>query len=225
MSNVLFWFELAGNTERGLLLGTSLLGLVRFRRLPVGLRYLAGLVWLGLAVEIVAAIFHQRHLSNLFLIPFDAAGELWLLSLVYGWALHSATYSRWRPWVAGAFVVYAMLDSWLLAEPGQFRPALLVIESLLALGLVALYFGKLLRELHVVRLRRDPMFWVSAGSLLYFLGKLLIGLFSNYALQHYSQELNQWIWLVHALLLNVCYGCDAIALWLRPAPVALPSAA
>lgn len=54
------------------------------------------------------------------------------------------------------------------------------------------------------------MCWVSEGALLYFLGKLLIGLFSNYALFHYSRELNQGVWFVHSLLLSVLCGCYAI---------------
>ena len=225
MIDILFWLKLAGNTEMGVLLGAGLLGLVRFRQLPGGLRYLAVLVWFGLAMEIVAAAYHYFHQPNLVLIPFDAAGELWLLSLVYGWALRARRYSRWRPWVAGAFAAYAGLASWLQQGRVQFHPDLLVAESLLVLGLVGLYFGKLLRELQVPRLRHDPMCWVSAGALLYFLGKLLIGLFSNYALHHYSMALNQWVWFVHALLLNLLYGCYAIALGLRPTPAAAPIAA
>ena len=75
--------------------------------------------------------------------------------------------------MAGAFVAYAVLDSWLMTDPAQFRPVLLVSESLLVLP--GLYFGKLLRELQVPRLRHDPMRWVSAGALLYLLGRLLIG--------------------------------------------------
>ena len=219
MNDGSLWLTLAGNTEKAVLLGAGLLGLGLFRQLPRGLRYLAVLLWLGLAMEGLSAACRQLHIANLFLIPFDAAGELWLLSLVYEWGLQSPTYTRWRPWVAGTFVACALLDSWLVINVVQFHPAVLVAESLLTL-VVGLYFGKLLRELHVPLLRREAMFWVSAGALLYFLAKLLIGLFSNYALQHYSMELNRWIWFVHALLLNVLYGCYAWALWLRPRPAA-----
>lgn len=42
-------------------------------------------------------------------------------------------------------MAYAVLDSWLMTDPAQFRPVLLVSESLLVLP--GLYFGKLLREL------------------------------------------------------------------------------
>ncbi|WP_354585928.1 hypothetical protein [Hymenobacter sp. UYCo722] len=161
-------------------------------------------------------MLQSKHLPNLFLIPIDAAVELWLLSLVYERALQWPAYSRWRPWVAGAFVLVAALSGWLLPDPAHFQPALMVGESLLVLLLPGLYFRKLLNELHVRNLARDAMFWVSTGLLLYFLGKLLIGLFSNYLLAHYSKELNLWVWFVHAVLLFVLHSCYLRALWLRP---------
>ena len=216
MGNALFWVNLASKAQLVPLAVAGVSGLLLFWRLPLALRYLAVLLWIGLLIEAVAAALQSKHLPNLFLIPIDAAGELWLLSLVYAQALQSAVYSRWRPWVAGTFVLYAALSSWLVTDPAQFRPALMVGESLLALLLPGLYFRKLLNELHVRNLGLDAMFWVSAGLLLYFLGKLLIGLFSNYLLRHYSMELNMWVWFVHAVLLFVLYSCYLRALWLRP---------
>ena len=212
----LFWTHLAISAERVPLLIAGLSGAALFRRLPTGLRYLAVLVWFGLAVEASAFLLSRYHLPNLFLLPIDAAGEVWLLSLVYAHALQWPKYSQWRPWVAGAFVLGASLSGALFSDPAHFQPVLMVGESLLLLVLPGLYFRKLLNELHVRDLARDAMFWVSTGLLLYFLGKLLIGLFSNYLLQHYSTELNVWVWFVHAVLLFVLHSCYLRALWLRP---------
>ena len=103
-----------------------------------------------------------------------------------------------------------------MTDPARFQPILMVSESLLLLLLPGLYFCKLLNELHVRNLVRDAIFWVSTGLLLYFLGKLLIGLFSNYLLAHYSKELNLWVWFVHAVLLFVLHSCYFRALWLHP---------
>ena len=216
MGSAVFWLELTYKLEVVPLFAGGVRGLVVFRRLPRNLRYLVALVWFGLAVELVSHMLRLQHLPNLVLIPVDAAGELWLLSLLYGSALQSATFTKLRPWLAGAFVCYVGLSDWLKPQAAQFKPGLLVLESILVLGLVGLYFRKLLSELRVQRLSRDPMFWVSTGLLLYFLGKLQIALFSNYALQHYSNELNAWVWTIHALLLVLLHSCYCLALWIRP---------
>ena len=212
----MFWQSLAIKAEVAILLVAGISGLVLFRRLPRGLRYLAVLTWFGLGVELVAALLRFRHHPNLFLIPIDVAGELWLLSLVYDRALEWPAYSRARPWLAGAFVLYAAGSGILMSDSAQFLPSLMVTESLLVLVLVGLYFRKLLQELRVQRLSRDPMFWVSTGVLLYFLGKTQIGMFSKYALQHYSTEFNMWMWSIHTMLLVVLHSCYCLALWMRP---------
>jgi len=82
--------------------------------------------------------------------------------------------------------------------------------------MVGLYFWKLLSELQVRYLAKEPMFWVSTGLLVYFLGYLQIALFSNYLLQHYSLQFNRNVWAVHTLLSIVLHSCYCVALWMRP---------
>ncbi|MGI4760122.1 MAG: hypothetical protein ACRYF0_05415 [Janthinobacterium lividum] len=193
-----------------------LVGSWRFRQLPTNLRYLMALVGLEVATEILSNILRFYHKPNLFINPLFAAGELWLLALVYDKTLRNPKFSRVRPWVAGAFVVYCILDGLIKPEVARFKPALQLVESSLLLGLVALYFRKLLQELRITRLDLEPMFWVSIGLVINNLGKSQIYLFSNYLLSHYSKELNLNIWAIHSLLLAVLYSCYLVALWIRP---------
>ena len=205
---------------RALLLLVGLLGLFRYRTLPPELRWLVGLIWFGLVLELASHVLASLYHSNLWLIPIDAAGELWLLSMVFAWALHSPVFTRVKPWLVAAFVLYAGLSSGLTfelsREAARFKPAVQVIESLLVLGMAGLYFRKVLNELQVVSLARDPMFWVSVGLVIYSLSKLLIALFSNYVLEHYSRQLSLTVWTVNGLLTIVLYLCYCRALWLRP---------
>jgi hypothetical protein len=218
--NPYFWFYLIVYCGHAVLLVDGLLGLWRFRTLPPPLRWLVGLIWFGLVMEVVSQIAATLYHSNLWTIPIDAAGELVLISMVFGRALNSPAFTRVWPWIAAAFVGCAVLSSGLTVEisreAAHFKPALQVVEGLLILGMAGLYFRKLLNELQVLSLARDPMFWVSAGLVLYSLSKLLIALFSNYLLAHYSQRLNMTVWTVNGLLTIVLYLCYLRALWLRP---------
>ena len=199
-----------------ILAAMALSSIVRYRHLPANLRYLTGIVALEVVSEIAGSILRYYHQPNLFIGPIFAAGELWLLALVYDKTLHYPDFSRVRPWLAGAFVVYCALDSWLFPEVAHFKPTIQLIESFLILGMVGLYFRKLLHELRVTRLDREPMFWVSVGLVVNHLGKSQIYLFSNFLLSHYSQQLNLNIWAIHSLLLVVLYSCYLVALWIRP---------
>lgn len=189
---------------------------VRFRHLPTNLRYLGGVLLLEVITELVGTTLSYYHHSNLFIGPIFAAGELWLLAIVYDKTLHQPQFSRLRPWLAGGFVIYCALDSLLTPEIAHFKPTLQLVESFLILGLVWLYFRKLLNELRVTRLDLEPMFWVSIGLVINHLGKSQIYLFSNFLLAHYSTQLNLDIWAIHALLMVVLYSCYLVALWIRP---------
>ncbi len=194
----------------------ALVGGIRFKKLPTNLHYLVALVGLEVVTEALTYTLHIYHRPNLFINPIFAAGEIWLLALVYDNALNLPVFSRWRPWLTGAFVLYCLLDFLLAPEVARFKPSLQLLESALVLAMVALYFRKLLHELRVTRLDQEPMFWVSVGLVINNLGKSQIYLFSNYLLAHYSNQLNVNIWAIHALLLVILYSCYCVALWIRP---------
>ena len=211
-----FWFWLVGSISEAVLLLAGVLGGLRYRSLPGYLRPLVGVVWFGLVMEATAKILQVCQLPNLWLGPFDATGEFALLSLLYARALGWPAFARWQPWLAVAFGGYALISLGVAPEMTRFKTGVLILEGMLLLALVGLYFRKLLNELLVPRLSADALFWVSAGLLLYSLGKMLIALFGNYVLEHYSLRLSLWVWTIHGLLSVVLYLCYLRALWLRP---------
>jgi hypothetical protein len=192
------------------------ISLVRYQHLSPSLRYLTALLGLEVVTELAGSILLYYHQPNLFIIPVFVAGEIWLLALVYDKTLNWPAFSQLRPWLAGAFAAYCLLDSVVAPEIVRFKPALLVLESLLILGLVVLYFRKLLNELSVHALGSEPIFWVSIGLVINHLGSIQIYLFSNFLLNHYSKQLNVNIWDIHSLLLVVLYSCYLVALWIHP---------
>lgn len=194
----------------------ALIGLARYRQLTPNLRYLTlSIICFLLPLDSVGVLLMTLDQNNLFLLPIYSIGELWLLALVYRQTLESPAFTRVMPWLVGGFTAYAVVDSW-LAGVMEFRPWQQVLQSVLILWLPGLYFRKLLNELQVVSLLREPMFWVSTGLLIYFSGYLLIALFSDYLLYHYSWELNMNVWTINSLLFIILYFCYCRALWLTP---------
>jgi hypothetical protein len=214
--------------KTGLLLlpivGAAVLGAVRYRHLPPSLRYLAWLAWFELPLELLADWIGMMRGNNLFIMPIYTVGELTLLGLVYAQALRSVAFSRVMPWLVGSFAAYTLLDNLLAPDLSWFKPGQQVLQSLLILGMVGCYFRQLLHELRVPRLEREPLFWVSVGLALYFLGYLQIALFSNYMLRHYSMQFNRNIWSIHSVLVVLLHSCYCVAFWLRPQPREVGSA-
>lgn len=197
-------------------------GIVRFRGLPLALRYVALVAGFDMLMELtmtaIIKVLHQK--SNLFMIPIYSVGEVVLLSLAYGEVLQSARFNRVMPWVVSLFSAYALADGWIGLGAVHYATGVQITSDLLQFGLAALYFWKLLNELHVVSLRREPFFWISVGLVVYVLGDLLITLFSNYLLEHYSHQVQVLIIrVVRPLFVIALYCCYSLVLWMRPQKV------
>lgn len=197
-------------------------GIIRYRRLPSGLRYIALVAGFDMLMElsmmVIIKVIHQK--SNLFLIPLIAVGEVLLLSLAYREVLQSAWFNRVMPWIVGLFSAYALADGWIGLGVVHYAIGVQITSDLLQFSLAALYFWKLLNELHVESLRREPFFWISVGLVVYVLGDLLITLFSNYVLAHYSHQTQVLVMLVvRPLFIVALYCCYSLVLWMRPPKV------
>lgn len=204
-----------------MVLVASLIGLARYRRLPLSLRYLTLLACFDVLMELISKILDDvLDVRNLFLLPFVSIGEITLLALAYRQVLQSAAFSKAMPWLLGLFSVHALFISFSQLGIVPHAIGLEIIVDLLMLGLAGLYFRKLLDELQVEQLRYAPFFWVSVGLAVYGLGNLLISLFSNYLLTHCSVQLQLIImWGVRNLFNVLLYICYCVALWLRPQQV------
>lgn len=197
----------------------AVIGLVRFRHLTKPLRYLALLACFDAVMELSAlSMSRVLHLkSNLFLFPIVLTGELGLLTLLYRQALQSAMLNKMAPWLVGLFGLYALIDQLAPHSAVHYAPGVQVVSYLLMLGMVWLYFRKLLNDLLVEQLGQEPIFLFSIGLTVYALGNLLIALFSNYILHYYSVTIQ--ILIIHGIrnLFNVeLYGFYIILLWRHP---------
>jgi hypothetical protein len=200
-------------------LGTAcVVGVMRYRQLDAARRYLVWLSLLALLVSGVAIWLAHSKRPNLFLAPIDAAIELTLLALMYRRTLWPAAVARYLPAVVGVFLLGTALSYQPRLDTVEFSPVQHFIESVLVLALVLLYFRRKLRlPMSLAPLEYEPMFWVSAGLLLYFSGNILIFLSSN-AVLHLSKEMSRNVWTFHAVLYGFLNGFYVIALSVDPRP-------
>ncbi len=188
----------------------------RYRRLGPALRCLAWLTWASAVMETVLHFVRDANGSNWFLGPIDAALEFTFLALLYRRALAPSWVSRAMPALVAGFLVLSAYTFWQGLGVVRFGTVQALAEGVLVLGFVLAYFRKLLDELTVLRLEREPLVWVSVGLLLYFAGSLLMLVARNYALQQSHGLLKQFN-AIHLLLygsLNLLY---LVAFWMTPA--------
>ena len=158
---------------------------------------------------------------DLVLVPIDTAIEFTLLALMYRRTLRPMAATRYLPAAIGLFLLGTALSFRPRLDTAEFSPVQHFVESVAVL--VGLYFrSKMARPVSLAPLEREPMFWVSAGLLLYFSGSILIFLSSN-ALLHLSLETSRTVWAIHALLFIFLNCFYVVALSVNPRPE-LPNA-
>lgn len=87
------------------------------------------------------------------------------------------------------------------------------VESLLIIGCSLYYFFRVLRDLEVPRIQAEPMFWVSAGLLVYFAGNLFLFALSAEVVQTLSGIEGVKLFIIHALLNFSKNILVAIGIW------------
>lgn len=200
------------------MVAACVVGVARYRRFDAVRRYLVWLSLLALVVTIASMWLAHHKRPNLVLAPIDTAIEFTMLALMYRRTLWPSAVARYLPVAIVIFLLGSALDFRPRLDTVEFSPVQHVVESVVVLGLVAIYFRrKLIPPITLAPLEREPMFWVSAGLLLYFSGNILIFLSSNIVL-HLSHEMSRHVWTIHALLyafLNLFY---VVALCVEPRP-------
>ncbi|RZK88861.1 MAG: hypothetical protein EOO62_37020 [Hymenobacter sp.] len=197
----------------------ALMGIWRYRQLTSAMRFIALLVCFDAATEITAVVIRMLSpsTSNLFIFPISLAGEALFLTLAYRRVLASPTLDKTLLGVLGAYLVFVLTQAWLKLGAPQYFVAAQVVSTLYMLGLAVGYFRKLLNELHVEAISRDPFFLVSVGLAIYALGNMFIALGSDYIMAHYSIEIQRIVLLGVRNLFNIeLYALYLVALWMRP---------
>lgn len=108
--------------------------------------------------------------------------------------------------------VIILIDIWQQVSQGSVSAALV---RLLLIFFALTYFNKILSENRVLKVIHHPMFWVSAGFLVYGMGTFMTSLFTDYLLDESktSDQTFHLVWNIGQLLCIVQCILTAIGFW------------
>lgn len=188
------------------------LSIILFKRQAPPLKYLSILLFIGVFVELFARILLSYKASNLPLLHLYIPIEFALLGWMYQLYLHRL-YPRYIiPLIIVIFTLFSVVNSVFIQSIKTFNTNARAVENLLLIIFAVSYFYKLLKELKIRYLEKNPMFWINTGILIYFSGSLFLFIFSNYSI--IDKSISRLTWIIHAFLnifINIIYS---IGLWL-----------
>lgn len=188
-----------------------IIAFVKIKNKPRVFRLLALLLWgstaVGILARFIGAFLHQ---PNLFLLHIYTIFDFILITLIFKPVL-PLKLSRF--FLIG-FPLFAAFNSIFFEHLKTENVLNRSLSALILMFYALIFFTKTLREMKILNLEKEPMFWISIGVLFYNAGSFFIFLFS-----HYLTPIHD-LWFtyfgIHAIFTILLYICYTIALWVQP---------
>lgn len=162
--------------------------------------------------QIIAHITKKLHIVNLPVLHVYTVVEFCWITWFYHVAM--PTYFT-RKLAIGTIIIFALaalLNTLYLQPVTQFNTYARTLASLIVICYALTYFYKLITEVQITNLERDPIFWINTGFLIYFSGGTLLFVFSNFILP-FKSSLNIYVWALHAIFSILLYLIQSIGIW------------
>ncbi|MCY7349074.1 MAG: hypothetical protein LH606_00165 [Cytophagaceae bacterium] len=186
--------------------------LLRWRAMVAGFPTLLAYLWLTLLIESWGTFtLLQGTTNNGFVYNFYNVAEFVLLSLLYYRYFDHPELKRLVLVLNGLFVPYALYR--FLRMSGGYDGTVLGLENALLILLVLLFFYQLLQNLEITHLSRFPMFWISAGVLVFFAGSFFIYVFGSYLVSPEKYATLRDLWNIPRYLNIVFHLALATGIW------------
>ena len=174
-------------------------------------RLLSILVWGGTFISLTAFFMgHVLGVPNLFLLHIYTIFEFILLTLIFRSVLHPLFIKI----VLIAFPLFAAANSIFFEQLNTMNVLNRTISALLIMFFALSFFLVNLRAMKIIRLEKEPLFWISIGALFYNAASFFIFIFSK------DLEPFHDLWFtyfgIHSLFTILLYTFYSIALWVQP---------
>lgn len=186
--------------------------LIKYRQLDRVQKRLIGLIALTFITEMIANWVWSKQLNNNPIYHVYAVLEYFLILRIYSTAFNQNK--------KGYFIVlftifagFAFINTLFFQDLSEFNSNVVTLSAALIVLLALSYFYSLLKQDDLVELIHLPLFWISAGMLIYYS--------TNFALffivQHNTFEFDNrfTIWGLHALINIVLFCFYTRALWVQ----------
>ena len=110
------------------------------------------------------------------------------------------------------FTTAALLNTIYLQPVTQFNTYARTLASIIVITYALIYFYKVISEVQITNLEKDPIFWINTGFLIYFSGSTLLFVFSNFILP-FKTSLNIYVWALHAIFNILLYLIQSVGIW------------
>ena len=192
-----------------------LFGIIRYQKLSVITKHIFLLAFISSTVQIVNTILWLNKMRNMHILNLYSIIEFLIILHIYRIELKGFIKSYWIDSLAIAFVVFTIYNMFYIQGVYNINSNSKILESVLLAMLSIMYFYKVTKELVILDLKAEPMFWINAAVLIYFVSDSFVFAFSDYLQKHF-QKLSIWVWAFHAMFFVLFCVLLSISFFVNP---------
>lgn len=191
---------------------------LRYRRYGSALRLLTWFFVVGALFDFMSVVTDRLRVNNMALFHLFAVVNLLFLGRLYYRALHGPRLRRGLVVALAGLLAFSAYEA---LRPGgleRFPSGVMTAQCGLFIGLSLTYFYQLLHQPVATAIEQNPLFWVSAGVLVYFSGNLFLFMLQEWLSRNpEAQPVNYWaIHSVANILANLLYAAGLLCTPPRP---------
>lgn len=190
-------------------------GLFAWKKLVESQRIIYLLVIITFINDSLTIHLNRQSQNNLWVYHFFVPLYFCVLVYLYRKSLNSLPVKSVLYWCIGLFLVFSTTNSLFIQPLDSFNTNAITTSMVFYIILTIIYFYQLLAESLYTELERNPVFWLSAGVLLYNSGALILFILANYFLEE-QRQLVMSFWSLNIIFNILLIGFYTVALWVRP---------
>jgi hypothetical protein len=189
-------------------------GILKYKYLSSGLKYLFWFIAYGVANEISVEILgyfdlKQRMMPQRHLYTFIS---FLLLGLFYNSVLKGFFKRNWILLIIILFEIYFLINSFFISGIFEYPGFARSISIFILVSFSVIYFYKTMIEAKIKKLFNEPLIWINTGVLLYFSGNLFFNILFDIIFE-YSKEFGLITYFYFNVLNIIFYALLAIGFW------------
>lgn len=161
-----------------------IIGIILYKYLNKGLRFIFLQICFWVFTEILLIILISTGHQNLWYLHIYVPIEFLIFALTYAWFLKELIKPKYIYAVAVIFISCSVVNTLFFQNIQLFNSYVRAVGALLYVCFAILYFYKLLFELKVQKLRKEPMVWINTGILIYYSAIFFLDILSNKIIQY-----------------------------------------
>ncbi|MCE7996096.1 MAG: hypothetical protein HEP71_29220 [Roseivirga sp.] len=199
----------------GTILLPLIIGLTRYRSLDETQKILGLLIIICTVTELTTNIMWFMRMRNLHIYQVFSVLNFNLILLVF----RNHLGKRWKNPLMKFQITYTFLaiaNSVFIQGYFSFNSNVTTSSSLIFISLSVTYFYKLLREVKYQKLEKTPMFWISAGILMYYSSTLILFLLGEvFEGSTLAREVALAAWGLNSIFNMMINTFYSLALWVK----------